>query len=482
VTLKIAPGETIDGRYRLVDVLGEGGMGVVWAATDTRNGDSVALKFVKGAATQADQRRRFLREARAASAVDHPNVVRILDVLELEDDTPAIVMELLEGESLAARLDRDHRIPLADLARILLPVVSAVGTAHALGIVHRDLKPENIFLSRKRGSELEVKVLDFGIAKLTALEGAAAQTTGATTTGALLGTPCYMSPEQACGEKDIDHRTDIWSMGMILYECLSGILPTRADNVGQVMKLLLMRPIPRLDDIDPDIPAPVASMVERMLARPRAERPHDLREVQAMLETHAGMRAPTFGPVRVSGRPDDDTVEPSPHADTVALGDSGSAPRAFASSAAKRSKARGARGWIAGAALAAVGLAGWWATRHEGDPEPTADATNVTPTPDDSAVPSSQAPGPDAVVTPGESSVPDGSLPSTESARAAETAAPAAPASAAATQRPRPRAVASRTPATAAPADPDLSARPAAAAPPKPSGTLQGAVVGQPPF
>ncbi|HEX7836357.1 MAG TPA: serine/threonine-protein kinase, partial [Kofleriaceae bacterium] len=286
--------ETLIGaRYRLERLLGEGGMGVVWAAEDLVTHQHHALKLLKRDAGDPDARRRFLREARAASAVRHPHVVSILDVLELEDGSPAIVMELLEGESLRDRLAREHKLSLGQLAEIAVPVISAVGAAHALGIVHRDLKPENIFLSRGAAGECVVKVLDFGIAKLTALDGDAMQSTGITT-GAVLGTPAYMAPEQVFGETDLDHRADIWALGLLLYQCLSGVLPTEGGNVGQVLKNVIARPFEPLDQLVPDLPPDLARLVARMLARERSERPADLHEVIDVLGAHASAPAVPF--------------------------------------------------------------------------------------------------------------------------------------------------------------------------------------------
>ena len=220
------PGAVIAARYRLVRRVGEGGMGVIWAADDLIAGRRTALKRIKDTVDDPAARRRFLHEARAASVVRHPNVVEVLDVLELEDGPPAIAMELLDGESLRDVLVRDRTLSVPALADILVPVISAVGAAHALGVVHRDLKPENIFLARGAGGERVVKVLDFGIAKLTALDGDAMRSAGLTMT-AVLGTPAYMAPEQVFGERDIDHRADIWAT-----TCLS-TWPTFSPSVGR---------------------------------------------------------------------------------------------------------------------------------------------------------------------------------------------------------------------------------------------------------
>src|SRR6185436_11140453 len=167
-------------------------------------------------------RKRFLREASAASALQHPHVVEILDVFDFETHAPVLVMELLRGETLGKKLQRDERLSLEETAALMVPVVSALGAAHALGIVHRDIKPENVFLS-DAGKERVVKVLDFGIAKLAAQPDCEVSALH-TNVGAMLGTPSYMAPEQAAGE-GVDHRVDIWSLGVLLYECLSGSRP-----------------------------------------------------------------------------------------------------------------------------------------------------------------------------------------------------------------------------------------------------------------
>jgi len=293
--MTLVSGMVIAAKYRLDHLLGQGGMGVVWEAEDVDTSEKVAIKFLKEAADDAQARRRFLREGRAAQAVQHPHVVKLLDVLELEDGASAIVMERLEGESLDDKLLREHRIELLELAKLLVPVVSAVGTAHSVGVVHRDLKPANIFLCRGEDGDSVAKVLDFGIAKLITLDDEAMRSTGITT-GAVLGTPTYMAPEQVFGESDVDHGADIWALGLILYHCLSGILPTMAENVGQVLKNVLAKPFDPLDQLVPELPDYVARLVGRMLARERALRPADLREVLEVLGRHAGIAVPRVEP------------------------------------------------------------------------------------------------------------------------------------------------------------------------------------------
>jgi serine/threonine-protein kinase len=193
-----------------------------------------------------------------------------------------MVMDLLTGETLAQRLARVHVVSLPELARIMVDVCSAVGSAHALGIIHCDLKPQNIFLAEST-SGIDVKVLDFGIAKLTALEGDAAHSAASTDTGAILGTPHYMAPEQLFGEKDVDLRADIWALGVIFYEALSGTRPTQAANVGQIYKVVVTDAIVPLNKRAPHLPNAIVDLVTRMLSRDRTKRPCDVREVLAVL-------------------------------------------------------------------------------------------------------------------------------------------------------------------------------------------------------
>jgi tRNA A-37 threonylcarbamoyl transferase component Bud32 len=294
--MELKLGDTVGDRYHVDRLLGEGGMGVVYAATHAVTRRRVALKVLRGYyAADTTTRQRFLREARAACAVRHPNVVQIHDVIEIDGGSPAMVMELLEGETLARKLERDGRLGVEELARLMLPVLSAVGTAHEIGIVHRDLKPENIFLAKTRDGGVDVKVLDFGVAKLTATEGDAARSGALTGTGSMLGTPFYMSPEQGFGEKDIDHRADIWSLGVIFYECLSGVRPTQAENIGQIFKIVMTDAIKPLGERVPELPHPITDLVARMLQRERASRPADLREVVDVLAAFGTRESPSFG-------------------------------------------------------------------------------------------------------------------------------------------------------------------------------------------
>jgi len=285
----LPPGTTVANRFRVERKLGEGGMGAVYAAVNVTTGRPVALKVMHPEyAAKKDIVRRFMREAKAATAINHPNVIEVLDVVDTDTGEPVMVMELLQGEPLDALLERRGALPLGEVARIMLPVIAAVGAAHARGIVHRDLKPENIFLATATNGGVVPKVLDFGIAKILdpAQINELSTKTGATRTGSMLGTPHYMSIEQACGERDIDHRTDIWSIGVMLYVMLSGRRPYDGDNYGQILKALMTQTPAPLADLVPGLPSDVADLIGRCMARTRAERPIDLREVYTVLSAY----------------------------------------------------------------------------------------------------------------------------------------------------------------------------------------------------
>src|SRR5687767_2998202 len=195
---KLETGQVIEGRYKLDRLLGEGGMGVVWAAQDETAKESVALKFLRRERNDDPKNReRFLREANAAMAVSHPNVARVRDVRS-RDGVPYLVMDLLDGESLRGVLRRRRVLTVAETARIIVPTIAAVDAAHAKGIVHRDLKPENIFIVGGK----DVRVLDFGIAKRLT-RGDEPSPDSLTSTGAIIGTPSYMAPEQVFGDEDL---------------------------------------------------------------------------------------------------------------------------------------------------------------------------------------------------------------------------------------------------------------------------------------
>jgi serine/threonine-protein kinase len=236
--LQLTEGLRVADRFRLVRLLGQGGMGSVWLADHLALEIPCAVKFIDKEQNSPDVRRRFEREAKAAAQLRGQHVVQILDH-GVWEEIPYIAMEYLEGEDLNARLERVVRLPNAQTVRIISQVAKGLARAHAAGIVHRDLKPENIFLT-KDGDDEVVKVLDFGIAKRsqTSLSEAG------TKTGSLLGTPFYMSPEQARGVKAIDHRSDLFSLAIIAYQCVTGKLPFYSEGLGDVLAQIMYEPVP----------------------------------------------------------------------------------------------------------------------------------------------------------------------------------------------------------------------------------------------
>jgi serine/threonine-protein kinase len=248
--LTLAENVVIAGRFRLNRQLGRGGMGSVWHATHLGLDIPCAVKFIEGShASLPEAHARFEREAKAAAQLRSPHVVQVLDH-GVFDETPYIAMELLDGEDLGKRLIRLHRLPPPEVLKIVLQVGRALTRAHALGIVHRDLKPDNIFLVRDDDREI-AKVLDFGIAKAT---GANAIEGSNTKTGAMLGTPYYMSPEQAQGIRAVDHRSDLWSLAVIVYQGLTGRLPFESEALGDLLVQLIVSPVPVPSHVVQDLP------------------------------------------------------------------------------------------------------------------------------------------------------------------------------------------------------------------------------------
>jgi eukaryotic-like serine/threonine-protein kinase len=228
-------GDVIAGKYRLDALLGEGGMGTVWRGFNLQLEAPVALKLIRAGLDQRSLAQRLKQEARAAAKLGHSAIVRVFDVGDSELGDPYIVMELLNGETLGSLLAQEQRLPAVRGVQLLLPVADALVAAHAKGIVHRDLKPDNIFLAQE-GGQLQPKLLDFGIAKLADEAG---QSQHLTQAGAVLGSPEYMSPEQARGQDNVDHRTDIWSFCVVLYETLSGTSPFSGSNYNSLLRAIV---------------------------------------------------------------------------------------------------------------------------------------------------------------------------------------------------------------------------------------------------
>ncbi|HEY2514537.1 MAG TPA: serine/threonine-protein kinase [Polyangiaceae bacterium] len=295
----IPPGTVLAGKYRVTKVLGEGGMGVVVAAVHVQLDEPVALKFMLPSALGSPEAvGRFLREARAAVKLKSEHVARVSDVGTLEDGAPYIVMEYLEGTDLAGVLTTRGALPAEEAVEYILQACDALAEAHSLGIVHRDLKPANLFLTQRRDGSPLVKVLDFGISKSSTLNEAGGA--ALTKTGGLMGSPMYMSPEQMKSAKDADARTDVWSLGVILYELVGGRTPFDSDTLGGLMAQVLTEPAPPLGALRPDLPAPLYEVIHRCLEKDRANRYANVAELAAALGPLAPPRAQILVP-RIAG-------------------------------------------------------------------------------------------------------------------------------------------------------------------------------------
>jgi serine/threonine protein kinase/tetratricopeptide (TPR) repeat protein len=276
------PGEVVEDRFELERVAGSGGMGTVYRAIDLSSGIPVALKVLRSASADASQR--FTREVRILSQLRHPGIVRYIADGRTEGDEMWLAMEWLDGEGLNTRLVRGG-LTAGESVELVRRVAEALGAAHEKGVIHRDLKPSNLFLC---GGDLErVKVLDFGVARMT--------DNSATRTGVMIGTPGYMAPEQAKGERNVGSRSDVFALGCLLFECLTGKPPFLGDNVMAVLAKVLLEEAPRVGVVRPDLPEALDDLVARTLAKNPDHRPRDGAELASELAT--------LGTINASERP-----------------------------------------------------------------------------------------------------------------------------------------------------------------------------------
>jgi serine/threonine-protein kinase len=263
-------GTVLRGKYQVERVLGEGGMGVVLAGSHLVLKQQVAIKLLQpGIASRPDLVERFLREARAASRIESEHVVRVMDVDTLDDGTPFMVMEYLDGADLSSVRRSGQPLPIGDAIAYVLQACEALAEAHGLGIVHRDLKPANLFLARRRDGRSRVKVLDFGISKISEPGQAEVELT---TTAMVAGSPQYMSPEQMLSTKDVDGRTDIWALGIVLFELCTARVPWPASTITQATALVMSTPPPPLGELVPGVPAALEAIILRCLEKDRTNR------------------------------------------------------------------------------------------------------------------------------------------------------------------------------------------------------------------
>ena len=280
----LAGGTIIDGKYRVERLLGAGGMGSVWVAEHTLLGRQVAIKVLDRAASAKEPNAvaRFFREAQTAAKLRSDHIVDVLDVGRLDEGTPFLVMELLEGETLSARIRREGQLPASLAVDLIDQLLEALGAAHAAGVLHRDVKPDNCFLVQK-GARTHLKLLDFGISKFLPRKadgedsGDVAQAAGGdehrmTKTGVVMGTPYYMAPEQARGRRELDHRCDIYAAGAILYEALSGRVPFDAENVNELLFKIALEAPAKLRTLQASVDEGLERVVEKAMQREPGDR------------------------------------------------------------------------------------------------------------------------------------------------------------------------------------------------------------------
>lgn len=323
--MTLEPGTVLGGKYRIERVLGEGGMGCVVEAVHRELGSRVAIKFLlPHALANADIVARFEREARATASLQSDHVVNVTDVGRFDDGSPYMVMEFLTGCDLASGLARaGGKLPIAEAVAYGVQSAIGLGDAHDMGVVHRDVKPSNIFLHSRKDRRVVVKIVDFGIAKQTEQTD-----TSLTQAAAMMGSPKYMSPEQLRDAKTADQRSDIWSLGVTIFEMLAGRTPFVAESMAVLHAEILAAPAPALRDFRPEAPVELETVLSRCLAKNPADRYATMGELRSALEQVAMVTsavAPSF--VLTSERVLQ-AVDPTPASgfDATAIADGPSSP------------------------------------------------------------------------------------------------------------------------------------------------------------
>jgi eukaryotic-like serine/threonine-protein kinase len=470
------PGAVLLGKYRVERLLGAGGMGAVVAARHLQLDERVAIKFLLGAvANDPIVAERFLREARAAIKIRSEHCVRVLDVGTLETGAAYMVMEYLEGSDLENLVARGGPLPVPDAIDFVMQAAEALAEAHAIGIVHRDLKPANLFLTRRADGSPCVKVLDFGISKQKASHGEM----GMTSTQTVFGSPRYMSPEQMRSTRDVDARTDVWSLSTVLHELLSGVPPFDAQTMPELCAKILQDAPPQLAPRRGDVPPALEAAILRGLEKDRDRRWRNMAELGAAIAPFgsASSHASAARIARVLGAPL--PVAPPMAMPVVAplavptMPRAGGSTTASAASSVSASAPRadsGARVALAvvGSFLlvGALGVTGWAVVSHTRHPSASSSAS-VAPTAPAAQAPVTAAPAATAAA------------PATSSSATAADTAPLPPASASAsvaTLAPAtPRGAAGNAPrgkpGAAPAAQPPSPAAPSPAPPPSPKPT-----------
>lgn len=366
-------GDVLAGKFRIERVLGVGGMGMVVSAMHIHLDERVAIKFLlPEALANPEAVQRFGREARAAVKIRSEHVARVTDVGVLETGAPFMVMELLRGRDLSALIHERGALPVATAVEYILQACEALAEAHALGIIHRDLKPANLFLTARADGSACVKVLDFGISKVTNVSGSGSDM-GMTRTQSIMGSPLYMSPEQMASARDVDQRSDIWAVGTVLYELVTGSVPFVAETMPQLCTLILHHEPPAPRSLRADIPAALEVILARCLRKERSQRYPNV----AALAADLAQFAPDAGPrsaeriSRVLSSSGISTADPlsSGTPSRSAAANTGSA-QAWGTTHVSRGKRAVWLGLFGAAALVAGGVVVWKATSAPHSPSP----------------------------------------------------------------------------------------------------------------
>ena len=356
----VREGEVLAGKYRVERVLGVGGMGVVVAAHHLALDRRVAIKFLlPEATTNQEVVARFAREARAAVRIESEHVARVIDVGALESGAPYMVMEYLVGNDLQHRVAEHGALPIEEAVDYLLQACEAIAEAHAAGIVHRDLKPANLFLTRRADGSAFVKVLDFGISKALTPQGSQPDMS-LTKTASVMGSPLYMAPEQMRSTRSVDARADIWALGVILYELVSGKVPFEATTMPELCAMVLTETPPPLRERRPDAPPGLSNIIERCLQKDPAQRFGNVSELANALMSFAPARSRISAErisrvLRAAGIQTHSVSPPADVAQAARLGDSTSAAW---SPSTTGGGSRGVGKWAVLGAVAAVLVVG----------------------------------------------------------------------------------------------------------------------------